>query len=123
MIGHQFWWEVHYLTGPTSQHFVTANEIHIPVGRPVDIELQSADVIHSFWVPTLHGKVELIPGVTNYIRIEASQAGRYEGECAEFCGEQHARMRLLVVADPPQAFEEWREHSLSPAAAPRGADA
>jgi cytochrome c oxidase subunit 2 len=114
---------VHYLTGPENEHFVTANEIHIPVGRPVDIELQSGDVVHSFWVPALHGKVELIPGVTNYIRIEADRPGSYQGQCAEFCGAQHAHMRLLVVADSPQTYAAWHQHMLSPAAIPQGVDA
>src|SRR5487761_349000 len=101
VIGHQWWWEVHYVAGPPDRQFVTANEIHIPVGQPVDIALESADVIHSFWVPALHGKVEMIPGLTNYIRLEASRPGAYKGQCAEYCGEQHAHMRLLVVAQPP----------------------
>ena len=74
IIGHQFWWEVHYLDGPVNEHFVTANEIHIPVGKPVDLLLESADVIHSFWVPGLHGKMQLIPGRQNYLRIQASEA-------------------------------------------------
>ena len=123
VIGHQWWWEVHYLTGPADQHFVTANEIHIPVGKPIDIAVQSADVVHSFWVPALHGKVQMIPGLTNYIRIEADEPGSYKGECANFCGQQHAHMRLLVVADPPEKYQAWRRDQISPADPPHGADA
>ncbi len=105
--GHQWWWNVEYIRGPVDQHFTTANEIHIPVGRPVDIELLSADVIHSFWVPRLHGKEDLIPGQPNLIRIQADQPGVYRGQCAEFCGAQHAHMMLIVVAQPEQEYEAW----------------
>ena len=118
VIGHQWWWEVRYLRGPADQRFTTANEIHIPVGRPVEIALQSADVIHSFWVPALHGKVEMIPGLTNYLRVEASRAGNFKGQCAEYCGAQHAHMRLLVVAQPPAAYQAWRNLQLQPAQTP-----
>lgn len=116
--GHQWWWEVEYLDGPVHDHFVTANEIHIPTGQPVDIDLTSADVIHSFWVPTLHGKVDLIPGVMNRIRIEASHPGAYRGQCAQYCGEQHAHMILLVVAQPPDQFKKWLANERKPAPAP-----
>lgn len=102
--GHQWWWEVRYSGAET---FTTANEIHIPVGRPVIVGLRSADVIHSFWVPKLHGKVDLIPGQTNYVRVEADRAGTFQGECAEFCGEQHAHMRLMVVAQQPDEYQRW----------------
>lgn len=107
IVGHQWWWEVHYLTGDFDQQFTTANEIHIPAHRPINIELQSADVMHSFWVPSLHGKVDLVPGHPNFIRIEASEPGDFIGQCAEFCGEQHANMHILVVAQEPAAFDEW----------------
>jgi cytochrome c oxidase subunit 2 len=117
--GHQWWWNVEYVGGPVDQHFRTANEIHIPVGRPVDIELATADVIHSFWVPKLHGKVDTIPGQVNLIRVQADQPGTYRGQCAEFCGAQHANMKLLVAAQPEPAFEAWaaNQHnsSLQPA--------
>lgn len=119
VVGHQWWWEVHYLGGGPSLQVTTANEIHIPAGRPMVIDLQTRDVIHSFWVPRLHGKVDLIPGQTNHIRLQADRAGVYAGECAEFCGLQHANMRLLVVADPPEAFARWLAHQRGPAAAPR----
>ncbi len=105
--GHQWWWQVEYIKGAPPQHMMSANEIHIPVGRPVDIDLDAADVIHSFFVPMLHGKVDLIPGQTNRIRIEADNPGIYRGRCAEYCGAQHAHMEFLVVADPPAEYEAW----------------
>ncbi|MGH9522963.1 MAG: c-type cytochrome, partial [Terriglobales bacterium] len=95
----------------------------IPVGRPVDVILETADVIHSFWVPALHGKVEMIPGQPNFIRIEASRAGSFDGECGEFCGVQHAHMRLLVVAQQPADYEAWRQQQLMPAAVPTSQEA
>ena len=85
--------------------FTTANEIHIPVGRPIVLTLRSPDVIHSFWVPNLHGKRDLIPGQTVTFTLRADSAGVYRGQCAEFCGYQHARMGLLVIAEPPEAYE------------------
>jgi cytochrome c oxidase subunit 2 len=107
IIGHQWWWELQYLDPDGPQVVVTANEIHIPAGRPVDIELQSIDVIHSFWVPELHGKVDLIPGKVNRIRVQADGPQTFRGECAEFCGPQHSKMILLVRADAPRDFEAW----------------
>ena len=93
----------------------TANEVHIPVGQPVDLQLVSADVIHSFWAPRLHGKVDLIPGMDNRIRIQADEPGVYHGACAEFCGLQHAHMRFVVVAEEPAAFEAWLDNQRKPA--------
>ncbi len=122
IIGHQFWWEVHYLDGPVNEHFVTANEIHIPIGKPVDLLLESADVIHSFWVPGLHGKMQLIPGRQNYLRIQASEAREFPGQCTQFCGEQHAHMRLLVVAQSPAQYALWRQNQLKAAAEPQSED-
>jgi cytochrome c oxidase subunit 2 len=116
--GHQWWWEIQYLNDDVSQQFTTANELHLPVGRPVNIEVVTADVMHSFWIPALHGKVDLIPGMANYIRIEASQAGEYEGQCAEYCGAEHARMRLLAVAEPEEAYESWKQQQLQPGTVP-----
>lgn len=116
--GHQWWWDVRYVAGGPNLHFRTANEIHIPVGRLVDIELVSADVIHSFWVPRLHGKVDLVPGLTNRIRIRADAPGVYEGQCGEFCGAQHAKMRLLVVAEPVEEYEHWLASQRQPASSP-----
>lgn len=103
VVGKRWWWEVRY---PDDQ-VVTANEIHVPVGRPVDIVLTSDNVVHSFWVPQLAGKVDMIPGQTNHLRFTAEKPGTYLGECAEFCGIQHARMRFLVIAEEPSAFDRW----------------
>jgi len=118
VIGHQWWWELQYLQGGETQVVVTANEIHIPAGRPVDIELRTVDVIHSFWVPELHGKVDLIPGKVNRIRVQADHPQTFRGECAEFCGPQHAKMILLVQADAPDQFQTWlaaqRAESIEP---------
>lgn len=123
VIGHQWWWEVQYLGQPAERQFTTANEIHIPVGRPVDIELTTQDVIHSFWVPEIHGKVDLVNGQRNYIRVQADRAGTFQGQCAEYCGEQHAHMLLLVVAQPEQEYEAWYAQQLNPAAEPTSAEA
>jgi cytochrome c oxidase subunit II len=118
VIGHQWWWEVHYLYGPVHDHFITADEIHLPVGTPVDIDLDSDDVIHSFWVPALHGKVDMIPGDHNRIRVEADRPGTFRGQCAEYCGAEHATMILTVVAQSPADFQAWLAHSRQPAAEP-----
>jgi cytochrome c oxidase subunit 2 len=113
----QFWWSVRYQgvsTGVTTAGiFITANEIHIPAGEPVRIELRSADVIHSFWIPQLAGKMDVIPGQTNVSWLEADKPGRYRGQCAAFCGAQHAHMALLVVADTPDDFAAWQESQLA----------
>jgi cytochrome c oxidase subunit 2 len=116
VIGHQWWWEVEYLFKDPTLQFSTANEIHIPVGRSIEIELRSADVIHSFWAPRLHGKVDLIPGRVNHIRVQASFPGTYPGSCAEFCGLQHALMRFQVIAESPPEFQRWLERQREPAA-------
>ena len=102
VVGHQFWWEVRY---PDAE-VVTANEIHVPVGRTVRLEMTSADVIHSLWVPPVAGKVDLLPGQVNTMVFRVDEPGTYLGECAEFCGIQHARMQFLLVAEPEAAFEE-----------------
>ena len=115
IIGHRWWWEVRY---PASGA-VTANEVHIPTGEKVRLELTSADVIHSFWVPQLAGKRDLIPGQTNDMWIEASEPGRYQGRCAEYCGEAHARMRTVVVADSPAEFAAWIDQQTATPSAPR----
>lgn len=117
--GHQWWWEVHY-HGPTpADGFVTANEIHIPVGRDVLVRLRSADVIHSFWVPKLSGKVDLVPARDNHIMLHADTPGVYEGQCAEFCGAEHAMMRIVVVAEPEAEYQAWRFVQHAPAVLPR----
>ena len=113
VIGHDWWWEVRY----PDQGIVSANEIHIPVGRPVRLLLTSRDVIHSFWVPQLTVKTDLIPGQTNTTWIQASKAGIYRGQCAEYCGLQHAKMAILVVADPPATFARWLDAERRPATA------
>ncbi|TMA72248.1 MAG: cytochrome c oxidase subunit II [Deltaproteobacteria bacterium] len=118
VVGHQWWWEMHYLSKDLNQVFVTANEIHIPAGRPVDLELLSYDVIHSLWAPRLHGKVDLIPGMRNFIRLQADQPGRYAGACAEFCGLQHAHMKFVVVADAPEDYGKWLAQQRKPARQP-----
>jgi len=121
--GRQWWWEVRYLDRSPSLIATTANEIHIPVGRPVRLEVVSGDVIHSFWIPELAGKTDLIPGQENVMWIEADRPGVYHGQCAEYCGLQHAKMAMEVVAEPPEAFSRWLERQRAPAAAPAGADA
>jgi cytochrome c oxidase subunit 2 len=118
VIGHQWWWEVNYLYGGVSEHVTDANEIHVPVGEPIDIDLESRDVIHSFWVPELHGKVDLIPGMVNRIRIQADRPAVFRGECAEYCGPQHAHMILAVRADAPDDFAKWLAHAREPARPP-----
>lgn len=116
--GQQWWWKARYLSDDVSRIFNTADEVHIPVGQPVRIRLISSDVVHSFWVPQLSGKLDAIPAQTNETWIEASKAGRYSGECSEFCGAQHAHMAFAVVADPPAQFQSWWDAQLRPAAAP-----
>ena len=116
--GKQWWWQLSYRDSLPARTFVTANELHIPVGRRVELRLASTDVIHSFWVPELHGKTDLIPGRENVTWIEASRPGVYGGPCAEYCGMQHANMRLLVVAQEPAEFERWAEAQRRGAAEP-----
>ena len=118
VVGHQWWWEVIYEHPIPSQRFTTANEIHIPVGRPIRIKTRSTDVIHSFWVPNLHGKRDLIPGKPSETWLQADRSGVFRGQCAEFCGAQHANMALVVVAEPPAAFETWRAAQLQPSPPP-----
>jgi len=120
---HQWWWEVTYDDAQPERMFTTANEIHVPVGRPVLVTLHSDDVIHSFWVPSLHGKKDLIPGRIATIRFRADQAGRYHGQCAEYCGLQHAFMAFEVVAVPPEQFETWAQAQRKPADEPTDAAA
>jgi cytochrome c oxidase subunit II len=109
--GHQFWWEVRY----PGQDVVTANEIHVPVGETVRVELTSADVIHSVWVPELSGKVDLVPGTTNVMTLNATEPGTYWGQCAEYCGVQHAWMRFVVVAHEADEFDGWVAAQARPA--------
>ncbi len=118
IIGHQWWWEVRYEADSPDQIFTTANEIRIPTGRPVKLELESADVIHSFWVPSLTGKMDLVTGQQNELQFTATKAGIYRGQCAEFCGLQHAHMAFEVIALPPGDFERWRDHEHQAANSP-----
>jgi len=119
--GHQWWWEVRYDSNQPSEVFETANEIHIPVGVPVLVRLHGGDVIHSFWVPKLSGKTDTIPGQTNFSWMQARAPGRYWGQCAEYCGAQHAHMALEVVADAPADFDRWKARQLQPAPEPTSA--
>jgi cytochrome c oxidase subunit 2 len=118
LTGKQWWWQIEYKGIMPSESFVTANELHVAVGRPVTIQLVSNDVIHSFWIPNVAGKMDLIPGRTNTISFTVAKPGTYRGQCAEFCGLQHAHMALLLVADRPEDFDAWRAHELSEAPAP-----
>ena len=116
--GHQWWWQVDYQDPTYSRRLTTANEIHVPVGRKVRLEVRSGDVIHSFWAPNLHGKLDLIPGYSGTTSFRADRPGVYHGRCAEFCGLQHAKMDFLVIADPPERFAAWYEQQLRAAPAP-----
>lgn len=104
--GHMWWWDVRY-AGAAGSRVVTANELRIPVGRPVHVRVRSEDVIHSFWVPNLAGKIDMIPGRTNTVTLQADAPGIYRGQCAEYCGLQHTRMALHVVAEEAEAWEAW----------------
>lgn len=115
--GHQWWWEARYEGGDAAGGFSTANEIHIPTGRPVRLRLDSADVIHSFWVPKLAGKTDAIPGQTNLAWVQADAPGVFLGQCAEYCGLQHAHMALRVVARAPEEFRAWRDGQMKTAEA------
>jgi cytochrome c oxidase subunit II len=117
--GRQWWWQIDYEPEAPERTAVTANELHVPVGRPVHLELTSSDVIHSFWVPSLHGKRDLIPGRVNRTWIRADEPGTYRGQCAEFCGLEHARMALTVIAEPQADFDAWLARQREPAAEPQ----
>jgi cytochrome c oxidase subunit II len=116
IVGHQWWWEAKYPSG-----VITANEIHIPTGKSLVVRVESSDVIHDFWVPELGRKIDATPGRPTSIWLEADRAGSYTGTCAEYCGVQHAWMRILVVAEAPETFAEWQRHQL--AVAPRPIEA
>jgi cytochrome c oxidase subunit II len=118
VVGHQWWWELQYRDSVAHNWFTTANELHIPVGRPVVLELLSTDVIHSFWPPTVSQKRDLIPGKDNSLWLQADTPGVYRGQCAEYCGQQHAKMGFLVIAQRPDSFAGWlarqRDTALTP---------
>jgi cytochrome c oxidase subunit II len=118
VVGHDWWWEVRYPNGA-----ITANEIHIPVGERVNVQLASDDVIHSFWVPQLQVKIDNIPGHDTQLWLEADERGRYRGQCAEFCGLQHANMAFFVVAEDPDDFDAWVANEAADAASPTDSDA
>ena len=121
VVGHQWWWEFDY----PAYGIVTADEMHVPVGRPIDLTLRSADVIHSFWVPALAGKEDTIPGEDLRTWLEADRAGTYPGQCAEFCGLSHSLMRMDVVAEPAAAFQAWAsglQHPMVTPATPLAAE-
>lgn len=118
---HQWWWELRYMDPDVHRIFLSANEIHVPVGARVKFVLNSADVIHSFWVPSLAGKMDVIPGQSNVTWIEATKPGTYRGECAVFCGTEHARMEFRVVAQEPKEFQAWKAQQLQEAPQPRDA--
>jgi cytochrome c oxidase subunit II len=115
---HDWWWEARYPNGA-----VTANEIHIPVGEPVGLKLVSADVVHSFWVPRLQGKTDNITGRITHSWLQAEESGRYRGQCAEFCGLQHANMAFYVVAEPRAQFDAWLQNEAAPSGSAEGSAA
>src|SRR5262249_2773857 len=127
VVGRQWWWEYRYdyyegeplrvrTHAGTEEGLPTANELHVPVGRPIHLTLESADVSHSFWVPRLAGKTDLIPGRTNHMTFQAREKGLYLGQCAEYCGTQHAKMLLRVYVDSEEDFKKWLENERKPSA-------
>lgn len=117
VVGHRWWWEFDY----PDLGIKTANELHIPAGKAVQISLESVDVIHSFWVPQLAGKTDVVPGITNYMWLTSDKPGVYQGQCSEFCGTEHGDMRLQVFVDTPAAFQAWVTAQQALPAAPTGA--
>lgn len=117
--GHMWWWEIRLIDPESGADVVLANELRIPVGRQVAVGLNSADVIHSFWVPALAGKADAVPGRVSQLVFSASEAGVFQAPCAEYCGQQHARMALRVVAQPQAEFDRWLAAQAQPAAEPR----
>lgn len=116
IVGEQWWWRVVYLDERGEPDFATANELHVPVGAAVELRLRSADVLHSFWVPPLAGKLDMIPGRTNRLVVVADREGAWRGQCAEYCGTAHAQMALHVIAQPPEGFARWRDGQRAEAA-------
>jgi len=121
--GHQWWWEIQYEDAVASRRVMSANEIHIPTNRPVVLKVTSRDVIHSFWVPNLQGKRDLIPGYTTALWLQASRSGVFRGQCAEFCGMQHAHMAFDVVAESEEEFTRWLDAMRQPGRDPPDATA
>ncbi|CAI8728664.1 cytochrome c oxidase subunit II [Methylocaldum szegediense] len=118
VVGEKFWWRVNYLTEAGHVDVATANEIHLPAGQLVEFRLRTADVIHSFWVPNLAGKVDMIPGRITTLRVRPDQPGVWRGQCAEYCGAQHANMAFLVVVETPEDFDVWLTAQRQPARPP-----
>ncbi|MEP9327309.1 cytochrome c oxidase subunit II [Paraburkholderia phymatum] len=110
LTGQQWWWQAVYPSDSGQPGFTTANELHVPAGRPVVVALKAGDVIHTFWVPNLHGKKDMLPGIASTIEFRADKPGVYRGQCAEYCGAEHALMAMLVVAESPAQYGAWREH-------------
>jgi cytochrome c oxidase subunit II len=120
---HQWWWDFRYQDGAPDEQLRTSNELHIPVGKTVRVQLESPDVIHSFWVPSLQGKLDAIPGHPAVLSLRADQPGVFDGQCAEFCGMQHAKMRFQVVAQSEADYWAWKGSQLAPAPEPATASA
>lgn len=118
---HMWWWEVRYRDPASGQEVVLANELHLPAGKPVWLGLSSPDVIHSFWVPALGGKMDMVPGRVDQLMVQVDRPGNWRGQCAEYCGEQHARMALHVVAHAPADFDAWLAAQARPASVPDSA--
>lgn len=118
VVGKRWWWEVRYLRPGGEEPVISANEVRLPAGQPVEFLLTSTDVIHSFWVPSLAGKMDMIPGRVNHLVLEADEPGIYRGQCAEYCGGPHALMAFYAVAEPPAAFAAWLEREAQDAPEP-----
>jgi cytochrome c oxidase subunit 2 len=118
VVGNQWWWEVRYLRPDRSEPVVSANELRLPVGEPVELLLSATDVIHSFWLPSIAGKRDMIPGQVNHLVLEVAEPGVYRGQCAEYCGGPHALMAFYAIAEPANDFTAWLEREAAPAAAP-----
>lgn len=121
--GHQWWWEIQYPNDEAYKTVITANEIHLPVGIPIRIHGTSRDVIHSFWAPNVHGKRDLMPGYETEVMMQIDQPGRWRGQCAEYCGEQHAHMSFFMVAESKDQFAQWLSRQAESAAQPQTAQA
>ncbi|MGH6915001.1 MAG: cytochrome c oxidase subunit II, partial [Geminicoccales bacterium] len=118
VVGSQWWWEVRYLRPGGSEPVVSANELRLPVGQPVELVLSATDVIHSFWLPSIAGKKDMIPGQVTRLVLEVEEPGIYRGQCAEYCGGPHALMAFYAIAEAPEAFAAWLEREAAPAATP-----
>jgi cytochrome c oxidase subunit II len=119
VIGHQWWWELRYPNPQADLTVTAANEIHVPVGKPIVVLTASRDVIHSFWAPNIDGKRDLLPGYQSAFSFQVDKPGIYHGQCAEFCGEQHAHMGFEIVAEPMDKFQQWEQQQVKPAADPQ----